>query len=670
MQSTNSFFNKTLYRKQMIRFWPLWGAYGLIMTMVMPLYYLVNLGRDMDFAKEFAVDFVLGMGTFAAPWISAFAGILGAMAVWSYLYNSRSVGMLHALPMKREGLFLTNYLAGLSFLALPTLAVFVLTLGAEAIGGVIDVRSLAIWLLCQCLTYLFFFSFATLLAFVTGALMALPALYIIFNGLAAGLALLLNNTFSNFVYGFSSAQPISNVGYWLTPLNVFARELNFTDRIYDEALGKSVLMNPPKVMGLPVVLGAAGIGLVLAVLALVLYRRRKLEMAGEVVAVSWLRPVFKYGVALCGSLTFGNAFYAMFAYTLPEGILTMLFFLLLWGAVFYFAAEMLLKKSFRIFGKSWRGCVTLLCVIIACVLVMELDVTGYEKSIPSIDEVKLVSSDGSLLVGSNDLSDTIVSDPTYIAQAIDLHTALVNSKREVETRLTQGYLGEENENGLYISQQEIQTLYLEYMMKDGSRLTRVYQIPVTKLLLQDPASSAAKLNALANNAQWREKDCFPSVLTREAVVSGSMNRYEMVTEAGTDDQYLNGAGRTFTKEEAQLLYDAMKEDVAAGRLGKKWLLQDEEYYEIEYHNDINLTFYGPFDRDRDGKPINTTWDVSLPLQTTATSTLAVLGQLGLVDGVDLWTEGEFQKMQNEVYSYDESREMAFADDAAYAKEMG
>lgn len=62
-------------------------------------------------------------------------GLLSAMAVFSYLYNSRSVGLMHTLPLKREGLFLTNYLSGLSCFLLPNLAVFVLSLGRRSPGG-------------------------------------------------------------------------------------------------------------------------------------------------------------------------------------------------------------------------------------------------------------------------------------------------------------------------------------------------------------------------------------------------------------------------------------------------------------------------------------------------------------------------------------------------------
>ncbi len=58
-------------------------------------------------------------------------GVLCAMAVFGYLYNNRSACMMHALPMRRETLFVTQYLAGLSFAVLPHLAVALLTTAVE-----------------------------------------------------------------------------------------------------------------------------------------------------------------------------------------------------------------------------------------------------------------------------------------------------------------------------------------------------------------------------------------------------------------------------------------------------------------------------------------------------------------------------------------------------------
>ena len=70
-------------------------------------------------------------------------------------------------------------------------------------------------------------------------------------------------------------------------------------------------------------------------------------------AVKLVRPLFKYGVALCAGLTGG-----MFTYELLSGLsdLTLMGWILFWGLAGYFAAEMLLRKSFRVLA-AWKGAV-------------------------------------------------------------------------------------------------------------------------------------------------------------------------------------------------------------------------------------------------------------------------------------------------------------------------
>ena len=121
MRSATSFFNFTLLRKNFARFWPIWSLYGLFWLAVLPLNILSNrIHWDGGMARSLPLNYLDG-GPSAAVTLTALFGLLCAMAVFSYLYQSRSVGMLHALPVKREGLFLTNYLSGLSFFALPLL---------------------------------------------------------------------------------------------------------------------------------------------------------------------------------------------------------------------------------------------------------------------------------------------------------------------------------------------------------------------------------------------------------------------------------------------------------------------------------------------------------------------------------------------------------------------
>ena len=42
MRSVTLYFNNTLYRKTMARFWPLWGLWGVFWMFLLPLYMLTR----------------------------------------------------------------------------------------------------------------------------------------------------------------------------------------------------------------------------------------------------------------------------------------------------------------------------------------------------------------------------------------------------------------------------------------------------------------------------------------------------------------------------------------------------------------------------------------------------------------------------------------------------
>ena len=55
----------------------------------------------------------------------------------------------------------------------------------------------------------------------------------------------------------------------------------------------------------------AAVGVVLMVLAWLMYRRRRSESAGDVVAVGWMKPVFRYGCAAYSAILGGRLLYAL-----------------------------------------------------------------------------------------------------------------------------------------------------------------------------------------------------------------------------------------------------------------------------------------------------------------------------------------------------------------------
>ena len=97
MQSKTSYFNAMLFRKNLTRFWPLWGLASFVGALF-PLAVLLDMvhrGWNVLSAPDFTGMYYDAVS--AVPVINLVYAALCAMAVWSYLYNARSVGLMHTL---------------------------------------------------------------------------------------------------------------------------------------------------------------------------------------------------------------------------------------------------------------------------------------------------------------------------------------------------------------------------------------------------------------------------------------------------------------------------------------------------------------------------------------------------------------------------------------------
>lgn len=64
-----------------------------------------------------------------------------------------------------------------------------------------------------------------------------------------------------------------------------------------------------------------------------------------------------------------------------DGQLSLVLSILFWAGSGLFLAEMLLRKSFRVFS-AWPGCLVLLALLSALFLCIRLDLTGYQTTSP------------------------------------------------------------------------------------------------------------------------------------------------------------------------------------------------------------------------------------------------------------------------------------------------
>ena len=424
MRSVTSYFNRELLRGALQRTWPLWAAYTLIWLLLLPVTLFIRLSdRHIVYSRPTLSYELLSTGLPSGVMMAAVFGIFFAMAMFAYLTNSRATNGMHAMPIRREGLFLTHYLAGLFCQVVTLLVSFALAALVTAAFGVFDGYAVGMGLLLCVLLVLFFYSFGVLCMVCVGQILAGAVFYGILNFLFVGMEVLLRSFAGNFLYGYDGRSSAFSTAPLSPPVEI-ASSLSVS-YVYDGIDPIGV-----RVFHLGTFAAYAAAGLVLAALALLLYRKRRSEMTGNTVAIGWLRPVFKYGVALCSAFSLGQLL-SYFVFELTDSTYTAgaligtIACMIFAGLIGYYAAEMLLKKSFRVFKTSWKGALATSAVLILIGLSFPLDLTGYQSRVPEQSDIVSATVD---LYGGNVSGSFNLSGQESIALLRDAHCAVITDK--------------------------------------------------------------------------------------------------------------------------------------------------------------------------------------------------------------------------------------------------
>jgi len=614
MASGTSYFNGTLYCKAMSRFWPLWALWGVIWLFAIPLMMLNEYFNDLQRSGLASAQYDLASYAGQLPeclqlglWLAIFFAVLCAMAVFGYLYNTRSACMMHALPVRREGLFITQYLAGLSFLLLPLAAVGTLTLAVvlafvPSAGWAGALTGLGTWLAGLAGICLFFFSFASFCAMFTGHILALPAFYGILNCLVLVIHTLITQLMADFFYGYRPVYDPDWVAA-LTPAYRLLQACRF--EVTHQWVVDGVELERPIIAcsGLEspgVIAVYAAVGAAFALAALWVYRRRHVETAGDVVSVSIVRPVFKYGVSLCAGLSLGMFTASFFGWSQSSALLVTC--TLVWAAVGYFVAEMLLKRSFRVF-RAWKGCVAAVLAMALLCGACIFDLFGVEDRVPAPEDVATVELHASFLDYSNWRTVTCTADEDsggLIDQITQLHRAILAEKDTAGQRDWSHYVE------------------LNYTLKNGSELwRRYYDIPVTAGDLEREGSFAWCADRLARDSRIQEKLFdFDGCERGEIVDCYFSNVY------GVEEEQVLSFSPDLTRSQQLELWQAVRADFDAGRLTFPGLFREEDTYQTRLGFDWQI-----FEEPIGGRSITSSQSISIPLSPQMTDTLACMERL-------------------------------------------
>lgn len=503
MKSKISCFDTGIAKNLLRRFWPLWAGYFLVLLLV-PLVLFSRL-RSFDPVNDLSpgLDWALGSACEPILFLSLAMGVLAAMAMFGFLYNSRSCGLLSSLPVTRTSLFFTAYLTGgLSLLAADVLACGVTAL--LCLSGYLSLNNVLSFFAVLIFSKTFFYSFAVFCAMLTGSLLILPCVYFVLNFAVIAAELCVRDILSKVVFGLQ-AYDVHLVS--LCPFLFMAKKIN---PLY------TYWPNQVQIQGLGYTAVYALVGIVFVFLAWLLFMRRHMEWAGDTVAIRILKPVFQYCMCFGCAIVFADLIYSVADPRLSgKGAALFLLMLLLFGAFLgYFAARMLMDKTLRVFRGNWKGLLISAVVIALLFGACEFDLFGVEKRVPEAEQVGLVVFNGVELKEKGNIDQVLAFHEDLIAHK-DRHEGVKGPGVE--------YLSA-NEAGTQISRNAA----IAYILKNGRTIKRLYSIRGSDADIADPSSDLRRFEDLINTQEALEFRCalqYP--LTAEHIEFAALELWRM-----------------------------------------------------------------------------------------------------------------------------------------------
>lgn len=213
---------------------------------------------------------------------------------------------------------------------------------------------------------------------------------------------------------------------------------------------------------------------------------------------------------------------------------------LVMGVICFFAAQMLLKKKFRIFtSRWWVETLALVLTLLAVTLCIKLDITGYQHRVPDAEDVTSVRFSASS-------ADFTTDDPAAGESVISLHRAILEQYDETGERL---------ENQTYLDTEGGPTtryVRVDYQLRNGTSLCREWRVSIV---------NGSDIHRLLTQLVSRT-DCRESLMGLDALRKyGGVNN----VAGGYVTQYETGAFADLTRQQAQDLVSHALADAANSR---------------------------------------------------------------------------------------------------------
>jgi len=509
------YFSEALYLRNLKRFWPL----AVIVFVVAFFSFVLSEITARPFRAMmdpgFEIDIIMPLARYSVSFVPIFS-IITAIAMFGYLHRPKSAGFISSLPISRRGIYITNLLSGLTILLVPTIIIGIMH-ALLFIGQPVPLDHILMWFHAIIFAHLFFYSLAVFTTFLTGKPVMQAFLFAFLQGVAALFIGIGYGIADMMVFGYTAPfDPPMAIAILTPPYAIWAIITSLS------SMGEIIATSSTYVIVMWVMYPVLTVALLF--FGYRLYKHRKIESAGTVIAHKAMRSTFKYiigilmgamlGFATTGIINLGDRL------SMSEFVITLTVSAIIFGALGCLFTEMLIKKRFRVWKTAGKSILFLTAGIVVVILFVRLDATGYERRTPNPNNVVAVSVSTQRFTENNVLFRDIVGEvvnaedgfatggrewsirtgdccikcfgrlggtiiwteemideiklrtfdffetPEAIAAAIELHRTIIENRRDLEDYALQWHLYRGG-----------QIYYFTYRMSDGRIITRQYVIP-------------------------------------------------------------------------------------------------------------------------------------------------------------------------------------------------
>ena len=548
----------------------------------------------------------LSFGNGLTVFVMMLTALICGLSGFSYLNSKSKVDFYHSIPVKREKLYIANYINGILMVAVPYAICMVLAVFAGISNGVEGGRlwQAAFAAYGMNLTYfILMYSVVVVAVMMTGNLVIAFLGCMVFSFLVPIAVTVSQVYFEAFfhTYVWTTGAEFAENGLRISPVMEYVYQIS---RYHD---GETVWT---------AALAALLLSAVIAVLGGFLYRKRPSEAAGKAMAFALSGPIIRVLLTLLCSMSMGVFFWSM-----RESTGWAVFGILCGAVICHCVIEIIYNFDFKkLFADKIQliGCVL---ISLAVLFVFRYDLVGYDRYLPSSGDVKSAAVEVSRLNnwvsygstkhrvdGSYDWEDQ--ASLSYVADHMKytdtenlLYIAAEGIDETRKERDSKNRHLESTDSTDIIDREQTGTdsmVTICYTLKSGRRIYRTYTVDLDKIMPQ--------IEKLSGSKEYQE-GTYPLMTVQPenvAEIYYSEAQKEIRMDKLTAEQKAIIL-ETYKKEFAAMTPSQMKAEFPLGLIrfssemdeaGMKWLDKEKmtgfvDYPRYQYSGDFSNRSYYP-----------------------------------------------------------------------------